>query len=130
MNPSLTGIHYGGHGGGLVLHLTVSDDNEDVEYVVALHHVIHGFPDDGGEAGWSTENNPPYDVIVQVKHFSEVLAGPAFLQADIEHTSILGITVPETVSKYSVELSEGLESLANNIDNFLIWIVDRTRSGV
>ena len=125
----LAGLHYSGHCGGLVLHLAVSDDDEDVEDVVALHHVVHGSPDDWCEASGSTEHNSLDHLVILLKNVIEVLTGPtldSLLLADVDDGPVLALAVPEAVGEDCVELDEGEESLADDIDHFLIWIVDRS----
>ena len=130
----LAGLHYGGHRGGLILHLTVSDDDEDVEDVVALHHVSHGSPDDGREACWSTEDDSPHCLVIFLQQIFKVPASSPLplprLQGDVEDTPVLGLSVPEPVAVDGVEVSEGLESFPDDIYDFLIGIVDGTRPGV
>ena len=126
----LAGLHDGGHCGGLVLHLAVGDDDEDVEDVVALHDVPHGSPDDGGEAGWSTKDDSPHRLVIFLHQVFEVPAGSALsLQADVEDTPVLSLSVSEPVPVDGVDVSERLESFSDDIYDFLVGIVDRARPG-
>ena len=124
----LAGLHDGGHCGGLVLHLTVGNDDKDVEDVVALHDVPHGSPDDGGEAGWSTKDDSPHRLVIFLHQVFEVPAGSALsLQADVEDTPVLSLSVSEPVAVDGVDVSERLESFSDDIYDFLVGIVDRAR---
>ena len=114
------GLHDGVHGGLVLRHLAVGDDEQDVVGGLLLHDA-DGLPDERGEAGRPAQADLGGHAVVTLKHLAEALAASR-VQREGEDAVGARLLVGEAEGGDVVVLVEGLQRAAHDGDDALVGV--------